>query len=173
MSDLTPLERLQRPDLGGVRVKDTYSPISTAVLTQAEEDMVWGADRIAALQRALREIGERCLQGDSYTAYVLVQRAILGTTPPADLPDVDLREEQARADTQPVSTLAITGMPYTTPLADGLDFDTDWFVVSEAVNDAYSNGEGTAGEKVLEAAFKAHGLVVAHRGDKGAAKAGK
>jgi len=43
-----------------------------------------------------------------------------------------------------------------------LDFDTDWFVVSEAINDAYSDGEGRLSEGILKRLFAHHGLVVAH-----------
>jgi len=45
--DLTPLQRLQRPDFG--------PEPDAAAIAQAEADMVWAADRIEALERALRQ----------------------------------------------------------------------------------------------------------------------
>ena len=94
--DLTPLQRLQRPDLGGVPINDAESAVNTESLTQAELDMVWAADRIGELERALRRLYYACelranKEGGDFGPIIgpaaeIADAALSGTPAPAEHP---------------------------------------------------------------------------------------
>lgn len=53
----------------------------------------------------------------------------------------------------------------TTSPSPGQSEAVDWYVVSEAVNDAICNAEGSPTPKALERAFAKHDLIISHKDD--------